>query len=582
MSDQQHPTTHIASLSFIGVLAEMQGLNTAKRTDFDGVPGTFVQWFLLVAVIFLCAGELVPSVNESHYLPKAKHAWDVSFASGGDIFLESHDSHMLASASAGIAARLLPLPAVAWLGRLISWGFLAFAWLTLTRNLGLKPWLRPLALAAWFLATKYGHWAGEWAIGGFEAKSIAYPCVIMALAKLISVQKDRSWAWTWIWLGLAVAWHPLVGGWAGLSIGLVWLWLPDLKQRFAPNFPWLILASLIGLVGVVPAASGIGGVDVVDKVAAPQVHVYLRLAHHMCPRTFAVERHWAAVANLLALGVASLIVWRSNPQTAPRTTPRQPSILVAIAWVAVGISLIGLAIDVIGSPTHPYWTSKFLRFYWFRWSDISVPLAWTVVFCVSVQRLAFRPEQATDSGSAQLATGGTAMLTALVLAVLVPLGLHVQADSQNSIPSADRLMVEANPRFEIDSDRYIDWLAACAWIRENTPEDALWLTPKYQQTFKWHAGRAEVVCWKDIPQDNASVLEWYRRINACGLPRDRNGELRDWTTEELLRLAAEYKFHYVLLDRAYQASPPRLEIVYPVETENRSFAICRIPAATLE
>ena len=163
------------------------------------------------------------------------------------------------------------------------------------------------------------------------------------------------------------------------------------------------------------------------------------------------------------------------------------------------------------------------------------------------------------------------------VAILLPFSLHVLRDWNGAVPSADKLLVESDPRISIETDRYVDWLAACNWIRENTPEDSLWFTPKYQQTFKWHAGRAEVVCWKDVPQDNASVLEWYDRVNKCALPRDGDGELRDWTTEELIDLARQYRFEWVLLDRAFQASPPRLESVYPVQTENRSFAIFRIP-----
>jgi hypothetical protein len=556
----------------------MQRLNPALDSKTKGLGGTFVQWFVHVAVIFLCASELVPSVNESHYLPKAKHIWDPSFASGGDIFLDSHDSHVLASAVAGISANAFSLPTVAWLGRLISWGFLAIAWMRLTKHLGLAPMLRPLALAAWFLAMKYGHWAGEWAIGGFEAKSIAYPCVLMAIAHLIYLEGKLSWGPVWAWLGVAVAWHPLVGGWAGLSVGIVWLCQPLLKQRIAPNLPWLLLGGLIGLVGVVPAAAGIGGPDIVDKIAAPQVHVYLRLAHHMCPRTFAFERHLAACASLLGLAVATYTAFRPSRAQGQDAQigdlgPNCPTLLLKIAWVSVAFSLTGLVIDLVGSPAQPYLVSKLLRFYWFRWSDIIVPLAWTVVFCTCVQRRAY----SSECGVQKLASGGTALLACMSVAILLPFSLHVLRDWNGAVPSADKLLVESDPRISIETDRYVDWLAACNWIRENTPEDSLWFTPKYQQTFKWHAGRAEVVCWKDVPQDNASVLEWYDRVNKCALPRDGDGELRDWTTEELIDLARQYRFEWVLLDRAFQASPPRLELVYPVQTENRSFAIFRIP-----
>ena len=291
----------------------MPGTQLATKAPSSRLASISVQYFVHMSVIFLCAGELVPGVNESHYLVKAKHAWDASFAAGGDIFLESHDSHWLSTALAGLAARVMPLSVVAWLGRWLSWSCMSLAWIHLTERLRIPGMLRPLALITWFLAVKYGHWAGEWAIGGFEAKSLAYPCVLMALAGLAEVESQGSWSKVWLWLGLAVAWHPLVGGWAGLSVGLLWLGQPNLWKRWKLNAGWIFLAAALALVGLLPAAAGLGGADTQGPVAAPQVHVYLRLAHHMCPRMFAVERHWAALAASAGSGNGVLYLVSQRP-----------------------------------------------------------------------------------------------------------------------------------------------------------------------------------------------------------------------------------------------------------------------------
>jgi hypothetical protein len=130
--------------------------------------------------------------------------------------------------------------------------------------------------------------------------------------------------------------------------------------------------------------------------------------------------------------------------------------------------------------------------------------------------------------------------------------------------------------------RYVDWLAVCQWIQENTPADSLWLTPPYQQTFKWYAGRAEVVCWKDVPQDNAAIIQWYRRLQQCKLPRHSNGKPRGWNADELIELAREYRFQWILVDRTYQDQPPLLESKYPLLVDNRSFAVFYISTRLLE
>ena len=57
-----------------------------------------------------------------------------------------------------------------------------------------------------------------------------------------------------------------------------------------------------------------------------------------------------------------------------------------------------------------------------------------------------------------------------------------------------------------------DWGELCAWIKENTPRDALILTPKESRSFKWFAERAEYVAFKDCPQDAAGIVEWNNRL----------------------------------------------------------------------
>ena len=103
---------------------------------------------VLFALICLLAAEQVPGVNESHYLPKAKHLFDRSFCPG-DLFFESHDAHGLAAGLAGALAIWLPLPAVAWVGRILSWLCLAWAWQKLRAAIGLHWILGALSLASW-------------------------------------------------------------------------------------------------------------------------------------------------------------------------------------------------------------------------------------------------------------------------------------------------------------------------------------------------------------------------------------------------------------------------------------------------
>ncbi len=541
-----------------------------------------IQFLVHLLLIFLCVGDGVPGINESHYLPKAKHVWNANFAPG-DLFLASHDSHLLSSALAGLAAIWLPLDTVAWIGRLTSWSLLAFAWLRLCQSLNIPRILSPFALVTWVLGIAYGHWAGEWVVGGFEAKAIAYPCVLLGIA----AASIGNWQQTWLWLACAVAWHPVVGGWAGICVGLSWLLLPRLSQRFVQQLPWLALGVCIGLIGVGPAFSGLGGPSVIDNVSAAQVHVYMRLPHHLSPQLFAPERHTAAIVSLVVLAISTL-VYRLSISVRSRVACQNYRVLLTSAWFSVFFASIGWLIDWSLSNSRPDIAAPILRFYWFRWADAAVPLASSLVlwkWLSMANSLSGSPREETKSMPRPHHRG---LLGLALAASTIVLLARLPWSETRVLPSADRLVVDSVGKIDRQSvDRFVDWLAVCQWIRENSPHDSLWFTPKYQQTFKWYAQRAEVVCWKDVPQDNAAVIEWYHRIQRCAPQRMPNGEQRDWTTEELLKLSAEYGFRWVLLDKTQQLNAPALEILYPLiengyYPDNRSFAVFRIPEWMLD
>jgi hypothetical protein len=126
------------------------------------------------------------------------------------------------------------------------------------------------------------------------------------------------------------------------------------------------------------------------------------------------------------------------------------------------------------------------------------------------------------------------------------------------------------------------WVDVCHWIAEHTEPDAVFLTPRLNQSFKWRTGRAEVVTRKDIPQDARHIVEWYRRYRniyyqeasetQSGEPAASLGHLG---TERVRQLADEYGFRYVVTD---WQKPLWLPVVYPnVEYANGEYVVYRIP-----
>jgi hypothetical protein len=52
----------------------------------------------------------------------------------------------------------------------------------------------------------------------------------------------------------------------------------------------------------------------------------------------------------------------------------------------------------------------------------------------------------------------------------------------------------------------------CAWAREHTPTDAVFLVPPNEQLFRYHARRAVVVNFKNVPQLSSEMREWRERL----------------------------------------------------------------------
>lgn len=569
-----------------------------KRTVLARCGSTVLSWLVSLTIIFLCVGSPPPGINESHYLPKAKRVWDPAFASGDDIFLNSNDSHFLASMIAGNLAKHFELIEVAWIGRVACWLLLAVAWRRLANAVGLPSIVQPLVLIAWIFLVRYAHWAGEWFVGGFEAKSIAYPLALFCFAELI---EDR-WSRAWIILGAAIAFHPVVGGWIAISIAPIWLAKQNYQQRLKQQSIALVIAAAIGLVGVWPALQGFGSPDRDGPVSAARVHAYFRLAHHMCPRFFDLER-WCAAAVVLTGFVLLVRSWYRRALASDQKsqglakrfqhlTTDPMGCMIALAFGSILISLTGWLIDSICFITgYHSLSAKILRFYWFRWSDVAVPMVTAMLVGWWLTRLSFKHG---GKSLGEVSRAGNFVLSAAILIAGCAGYVHWRTETQQLISPADRWLLETPGPFpvQLQSDtnddlppRYRDWLAACQWIKENTPKDSLWLTPKHQQSFKWYAQRAEVVSWKDVPQDNASIIEWYRRLDksddpaiiSCAPPRTTDGKFRGWKTEELVALAQKYKFNWILIDRTYQDSPPLLECKYPIDIDNRSFAVFYVP-----
>jgi len=504
-------------------------------------------WLLEVAAItavFAVAGSWpVPDTNEAHYLTKARHAADPAWCAD-DFFLSTGDAHVVFFKLVGPLAAARPLDEVAWIGRILGWLLLAIgmrqvATVILDREPGQSGWRRMLghllAAAVFSLLVRVTPASGEWVIGGFESKVFAWAGVLLATAAVAA----GRFGWAWTACGAATAVHPVVGGWAVAEVACVAFWRlcvgvsrgirgePPPAEEPAGN--GLLLRSLLGLVvgtglaslGVWPALVLSQGVDPAVVAEAARIQVVERLPHHLLPDRFQ-QTH--VVAHLLTVGLA-FVAW-----AAIKPSPRAGR-LVGMMVASLAISATGLLLAAVRS-YQPAAADQLLRFYWFRSADGIVPLA-AAVLVVDWLRWGQKP--------AVLASCGLLLTT-----VAWDVGMqreHWPADEDAAVCRGDR---------HVDA---VAWRDTCRWIRENTPEEAVFLTPRGAATFTWWSERAEVVSWKNMPQDPESVVAWRERIFDLFAPEGKNSlkDLERSTAElgedQVREVAGVYGADYIVVPK---------------------------------
>jgi hypothetical protein len=495
---------------------------------------------LIFLVFFIHAAWPVPEVNETHYLTKAKHYWNPSWCPN-DLFLDSVDAHQVFYWTCGWLTRFLSLPATAWCGRLITWGLLAWAWRRLSFALVPKFLYSVLSGALFVAATSRMHMAGEWAVGGLEAKGLAYVFVLAALTAMVR----GRWRAVWPLLGIASAFHALVGGWSVVAAVAVWFSTGRERPPLGETLLSLAVGLLLALPGVIPALLLNWGVDPSVVSEANRIYVFNRLPHHLLPQSFALH---VVFRHILLVGI-----WLFLCRLVPTDRGARP-----VRWfvsVAIGISLTGCLIAWI-TAGHDAEAASVMRYYWFRMADILVPLG---VALETIRGLALLERNR--------AAWGPCLLAAMFLAA-IHLGLVVSERQRNFWPPADKGITNLAA-----------WRDICDWAATNTAPDALFMTPRSGQSFHWYAGRAEVVGYKDIPQDALSIVAWWQRVGDLYRQRIPGGEtdayasLAELGRTRLEALGREYHAEYVITG----LDPPlALERVSP---PNPAFVVYRLPAS---
>jgi hypothetical protein len=106
-----------------------------------------------------------------------------------------------------------------------------------------------------------------------------------------------------------------------------------------------------------------------------------------------------------------------------------------------------------------------------------------------------------------------------------------------------------------------NWVKACAWIKVNTPEDALFITPPGNDGFTYLSNRSNIVEFKINPDGAQYLNDWYERLRDVAggvLPNEKgfanapllNKSFALLTQEQCYAIAKKYKATFAVLPKS--------------------------------
>jgi hypothetical protein len=496
-----------------------------------------VAWIVLI--FFLLGGGAAPEVNEPHYVCRAKHFWDAGFCPR-DLFLRSQDAHAVFFGAFGGVTRWVDLPTAAWIGRFAGWLLLAAAWYRLSAALVPHRGASLLSATLWATLVQRMHMSGEWIIGGIEGKVVAYALVIWGLSCWV----QGRWRWAWTLVGGAATFHVLVGGWTAIAMAFAAVTQgADGRRCLLRSWPGILLGGVISLAGLLPALRLNADVSADVMQRATEIYVFDRISHHLLIRDF--DRLFV-LRHLLLMGVFVVLAQplRGRPPFAR---------LAGVVWGAMLLVLVGATLDL--ALPDSVWTARLMRYYWFRLSDVFVPLGVSLAVMLHLLHWQTRDRRLATAGLALVllvATGNLLATVGQLHAATLP-----AADRQGGIP---------------DRAALADWRDVCQWVRLHLSNDALCLTPADHQTFKWYAQRSELVTWKDVPQDARSIVQWSERLARVRRWQQSRDEAE--ASERFRALQHDYGFDHVVARWPTPFPVAGGQVIY----QNRGYAVLRLAA----
>lgn len=195
---------------------------------------------ILFAAVLVFHGKTVPFSNEFLYLLRL----EPHFLPNDWTFSHPADEHWLFNTLFSLPGYLFSLETIGWTCRIGVWILCLIPLIKVGRCWKITYPAISISVFLW-LALGQAVVNDEWIFGGFEAKTVAYVCLLFAL--YLFTKKDIITPS--VLLGLSFSFHPAIGLWAIPAVGLALLFEKIAVRDFLRV---VILTGVFSLFGIIP------------------------------------------------------------------------------------------------------------------------------------------------------------------------------------------------------------------------------------------------------------------------------------------------------------------------------------------
>jgi hypothetical protein len=406
-------------------------------------------------------GSYVPSNNESLYLLQLAKFWNPNLLANDWTFSGPLTSHFGFNLVFGPLTLLFPLEVVGWIGRTLSWSLILVALLQFGRHFRIPLWTITGSILLWLLY-RQSIVGGEWILGTFEAKCIAYGLLFFSLNGFIR----QRLIWASVLLGLAFSFHPVVGLWGALAVGFTLIALRYPIAALIKSGCYTVLFALPGLIPLLmtPFRSGAESADVWRFLAL------VVIPYHFDPFYFAASgKHILLLAILLCFNWIHFTLDRSNHAL------RFLVLFQAFLGLFFGLGFFARFID----------SYQFLMLMPCRLFPVLLPLCFFLHLMSALHHC-----------SSLKAGKGLLMVGFLALAIFGnPLDLFVETVKKH---------------YSMWTRQEEDWEKAFKWVAKNTSINSIVISPPWRGESFYLSQREQIASWW-VPRFDR-LTEWRERL----------------------------------------------------------------------